>query len=97
VSAAQESPVKLVLALARLRTMPPGGLGRMKAAALERFEHAALDVAFAVMAEHKRREETPRGKAKLRLVAKDGELTEAGLRSARAKRAARTRRHNRSA
>jgi len=84
-------PEIIAAALAILRTMPTR-LDRVKADQVERFERAALDIAFACMAEDKRRRDTPRGKAKLRLAAENGELTPAGLRSARAKRAARTRR-----
>lgn len=61
---------------------------------MERFERASETVLFAVFAERAARKEAlqvPRGKAGIRLAAVDGVLTEAGRRSARARRAARAR------
>lgn len=84
-------PAKLAAALSVVSQMPVGKLGRVPKQQMERFERAALDLAFGCMAELRRRKEMPRGRQRLRLVAIEGGLTDAGLRSLNARKAARAR------
>lgn len=84
-------PVRIAAALSRLGTLEPKRFAKLPRKQLDLYEGAALDIAFAAMEEFTRRKELPRGRAGLRLVAEKGELTEAGERVVRARRAARAR------
>lgn len=74
--------------VAALGTRP---LSSLTGAQLDALESSASGVMFAAWREVKRRQEMPRDAAQLRLVAVDGELTDAGTRRVRALKAARTR------
>lgn len=85
------NPARIAAAVSKLSTLEPKRFGKLAKEELDRLEGAALDIAFAAMEELGRRKETPRGRARLRLVAEQGELTPAGERVVRARKAARAR------
>lgn len=83
-------------ALHRLAPYDDRKLSTLSGKDLERIDDALQSLIMPVYRERKRRKETPRGKARLRLVAEDGYLTDAGLRHVSALKGAATRRAARS-
>lgn len=83
-------------ALAKLAPFDDRKLSTLSGKDLVKVCEAVYDLIGPVSRERDRRKQTPRGKARLRLVAEDGELTRAGDRHVRALKGHATRRANRS-